>query len=294
MPSQQELIQSMLNTILPQFNAPGSSVYLPSYLQKSGYDPYSLKGGWNFGQITDPHFVALANSICGDIDMAGSPCPGTDTYIGAPAPPNYPTLNLVQVVINGFSNAFVKSLTAQADGVTVIGEIDLSTLPNFPPQVVINGLFTFTQFCCCSSDGKTCATAPKAEVGQGTFQATIPASSVVVTAKITTLAKDNLTIGATNVAYNIPPKPSPGSGPNVSIVVDITSLNVKDRTNANQLANNAFNSATALQYILTQINAGANQSGTLELISNILTTQIDQYLQQNHMYPYNGALQALF
>lgn len=298
--STQQLIQSMLNSVLPTMNTPGTSYYLPTWVTTNGYDPYGATEVMHWPvTLTDPTVLQTAASICAQIGMNGEPCSDPDAfYIGAPG--NSPVLvvggdNLGDLLISGFSNAVMSSMTSEAsDPYTIYAQVYFSTLPNYPSNTQISGNFTFTEYCCCSDDQKTCITTPDAQTGSGTFTATINGSAIgSITFKITDLAPGVLTIGVQSVVFSVPLNAD--GNPAITITIDITSIppNVNSQT-YNDAAMEAFNSPQALFNIVTQMNAIMSQPTQLAAIGTILTQLVDGYLKNNHQYPFNAASLALF
>jgi hypothetical protein len=171
----QEYIQQIMDGLYPKLNDPSSgSWYLPNFIKGSKYDPYG-PFGWDLGQLTDPGMLQAAAPICPSIDIVNTPCGDTDSYITAAIPPNYPTLNIVNAYIGGLANAVLERPIAQPpDGMQVKTRADFGTLSNFPKAITLTGDWTFVNYCCCSSDGKSCNGPVRAETGQGSFVATIP------------------------------------------------------------------------------------------------------------------------
>jgi hypothetical protein len=293
----QQVIQDMLNSVLPTVNTPGGQYYLPTWIQTNGYDPYGKTEAMTWAvSLSDQAVIQTAASICAQIDQGGEPCSDPDAFYIA-APGTQPKLVLGgkpgDLLISGFSNAYMASMTSQAsDPYTIIAVAQFSTLPNYAPNAVISGVFTFTEYCCCSDDQKVCTTTPDAQTGSGTFTATVNGSATAtITFKITDLAPGVLTIGVQGV--NIVP-PMKGGNPAITITIDITSIpkNVNSQT-YNDAAMEAFNSSQGLNNIVSQMNAIMNQPAQLNAMGNILTQVIDGYLKNSHQYPFNTASLAL-
>lgn len=298
----QEFIQQIMDGIYPKLNTPGGDYYLPTFITNNKYDPYG-PFQWDLGQLTDPQILNSTSTICTSIDISvGGACSDPNqSYINPPIPPNYPTLLLTDSFLGGLKNALAERPLAQPpDGRTVIMQIDFGTLTNFPAPITLDGNFTFTNYCCCSNDGNTCASAPKKEVGQGTFSAALPDPNVspnargyaVITFAITALAPGVLTLQVNSVIFT-PPKNADGT-PSMSVIVKITSI--PPGANPQQYDNIAmevFNSASARQTVINAINTMLNDPNNLAPISDLLTKEIDGYLQTNHQYPFDGSSFAI-
>jgi hypothetical protein len=295
----QQVIQNMLDSVLPTINTPGTSYYLPTWVQTNGYDPYGKKDGITWAVIlTDKNVIQTAASICAQLYQDGEVCKDPNAfYIAAPGHP--PVLvaggnSPGDLLISGFSNAVMASMTSQTnDPYTIVAIAKFSTLPNYAPNAVISGKFTFTEYCCCSLDQKACTTAPEAAVGSGKFTATIDGSATAtITFKITDLAPGVLTIGVQGVNLVMPTK---NGNPAITIKIDITSIpkGVNSKT-YNDAAMEAFNSPQGLSNIASQMNNIMNQPVQLETMGDILTQVIDGYLKNSHQYPFNAASLALF
>jgi len=295
----QEVIQNLLNSVLPIINTPGTSYYLPTWVQTNGYDPYGKTEAITWAvTLTDKTVIQTAASICAQLYQDGDVCKDPNAFYIA-APENPPVLvaggnNPGDLLISGFSNAVMASMTSQAnDPYTIVAIAKFSTLPNYPPNGVISGKFTFTEYCCCSLDQKVCTTTPEAAVGSGKFIATIDGSATAtITFRITDLAPGVLTIGVQGINLVMPTK---GGNPAITITIDITSIpkGVNSET-YNKAAMEAFNSSQGLNNIASQINAIMNQPVQLATIGDILTQVIDGYLKNSHQYPFNAASLALF
>jgi hypothetical protein len=297
--SEQDLIQQMLDKIYPILNDKNGGFYLPTFVRNSKYDPYDLPVKWSWN-LTDSNSIDTAGIICQDVAINDNtyPCtPATDSYILDPSVTV--TLSLTDVVIAGLSNIFTQRPTVAADGVTVTQIVELSTLtpPPYPPpttpSVTVGGNFVLTLNCCCSADKKTCVTGTSSQqTGTGTFLATIPnpkdtvktPTMAALTFVIEQISPGVLTIKATNVAFTLPVN----QDGNQSIFVDINITSTGEQESYNQLAENAFNSASGIQTLLTDVNQQLNTESALGQFSDVITNEIDGYLKQNHMYPFNS------
>src|SRR5271165_68518 len=295
----QEVIQNLLNSVLPIINTPGTSYYLPTWVLTNGYDPYGKTEAitWSVA-LTDQTVIQTAASICAQLYQNGEVCKDPNAFYIA-ASGNPPVLvaggnDPGDLLISGFSNAVMASMTSQtSDPYTIVAIAKFSTLPNFPPNAVISGKFTFTEYCCCSLDQKVCTTTPEAAVGSGKFIATIDGSATAtITFKITDLSPGVLTIGVQGINLVMPTK---NGNPAITITIDITSIpkGVNSKT-YNDAAMEAFNSPQGLNNIAAQINSIMNQPVQLATIGDILTQVIDGYLKNSHQYPFNAASLALF
>jgi hypothetical protein len=293
-----EFIQQIMDGIYPQFNTPGGPYYLPTFVTNNKYDPYG-PFAWDLGQLTDPQIVNSTSTICQSIDISkGGACANPNqSYINPPIPPNYPTLSLGASFLGGMKNALSERPIAQdPDGRTVIMQVDFGTLSGFPQAITLSGQFKFTNYCCCSNDGNTCASTPNAETGIGGYTATMPDPNVAPNARgnavivfaITALAPGVLNLQVNSVTFT-PPK-NPDGTPSMNVTVNITSM--PPGVNPQQYDNIAmevFNSASARQTIINSINSTLNQAGNLATISDLLTKEIDGYLRANHQYPFDGS-----
>src|SRR5271165_101980 len=125
----QEVIQNLLNSVLPIINTPGTSYYLPTWVLTNGYDPYGkTEALTSTVNITDPTAIETAASICADIDATGEPCKDPNAfYIGAPG--TQPLLVLGgndpgDLIITGFSNAVITYMTSQpSDPYTIVAQV---------------------------------------------------------------------------------------------------------------------------------------------------------------------------
>ncbi len=295
----QEVVQNMLNSVLPVINTPGTSYYLPTWVQTNGYDPYGKADGitWSV-TLTDQTVIKTAASICAQLWQNGGVCKDENAFYIA-APGNPPVLvaggkNPGDLLISGFANAVMASMTSQeGDPYTIVAVARFNTLPNYAPNAVISGKFTFTEYCCCSLDQKVCTTAPEAAVGSGVFTATIDGSATAtITFGIIDLDPGVLTIGVDSVNLVMPTK---NGNPAITIKIDITSIpkGVNSKT-YNDAAMEAFNSPQGLSNIAAQMNHIMNQPVQLETMGEILTGVIDGYLKNSHQYPFNAASLALY
>jgi hypothetical protein len=298
----QEFIQKMMDDLYPRLNKPGDSYYLPDWVKKSGYDPYG-PFNWEVGQIKDQTVLNSAATICQAIDVSGtSGCPAGQRYINAGMPPNYPTLTLSNCKLNGMRNVVADRPMAQPpNGRVIIMQTELGTLTLVPPitNLLIDGNFTFTNYCCCSTDKKTCSGAPQAQVGQGKFTIAFPGaakasqhSNAVITFTITDLRQGVLTMQVNSVILNVPM--GDDGAPSADVTVDITSFpDGADREDYSNIAMEAFNSPDARKMIHKSVNDTINTPATLATISDILSKAIAGFLRDNHMYPFDKSAAAI-
>jgi hypothetical protein len=300
-PTMQQYIQQIMDSLYPKLNDPNSAnYYLPNFIKGNGYDPYG-PFAWNLGQLTDPAMLEAAAPICPSIDVVDSPCGDTDSYITAAAPPNYPTLSIANGLIGGLANAVLERPIANPpDGFTINTRADFGTLSTFPKPITLTGDWTFVNYCCCSTDGKSCSGPPRAETGLGNFVATLPdpaagaanSGYVALGFTITNLSPGVLNLQVTSVNF-FPPTYQDGT-PAMQVKINITSIpkgaNPQSYSN---MAMKAFNSAQARTSIITSINATLNQSGNLAVISKLLTNVIDGYLRDSHQYPFDQSTFAI-
>jgi len=295
------IIQKMLDQVKSMINTPGASnsYYFPTWIKANGYDPYGKDNAlqWDLS-ITDPTIVSQANAICPTIDIQDSPCPDPQSFIGVPQ--KYPSLTLGgptpgQLVVSGVQNAFMNSMTCDVNSPLQLQAVMfLSTLPNFPKNVVINGNFSFTQYCCCSSDGNVCSGPPVPEIGTGTFSATFNSTpTITLFFDITNLSPGVLNIAVRKINF-IPSANWPGSA-DITVAIDIKSIPKTSKKDAyNNMAMAAFNSADGLKQLVQQINAVMNDPSQLAFMGTALTNVIDGYLKSSHQYPFDGSHLALF
>ena len=71
----QQVIQDMLNSVLPTINTPGGQYYLPTWIQTNGYDPYGKTEAMTWSvSLSDPTVIQTAASICAQIYLGwGNP-----------------------------------------------------------------------------------------------------------------------------------------------------------------------------------------------------------------------------
>jgi len=171
----------------------------------------------------------------------------------------------------------------------------ISQLLNMAQNVVLSGQFVFTQYCCCSVDGSTCNQAASAQVGTGTFTATIIGNPTYqINFQITNLAQNVLDIAVTSFTFTPPYQPGTQI-PNIGVAVDIQSIPTgANRQSYNNMAMQAFNSSAALQNIGQQINLILGDPAQLAFFSNVLTGVIDGYLRDSGQYPFGPATMAVF
>jgi hypothetical protein len=293
--SLQQIIQGLLDKVLSMVNTPGNSYYLPTWMVSHGYDPYGTQTAMSWSvQLTDPNVISAAATICPSIQVFKETCPDNFS-IGAPN--TNPSLVLGSdkpggMLVSGGSNAYVAALISDTfDPYLIIGRGTISSLPSpLPPNLVVSGDFTFTQYCCCSQDQTTCIATPVPVVGTGTFKATVNGpSQIQVNFAITKLAQGQLDIGVTSMTFT-PPMQAGKQVPDITVTVDITNIpEGANRASYNGLAEEAFNSDAALQNVNQQINAVMNAPGQLQFIGKVLTQVIDGYLMDNHQYPFDKA-----
>jgi hypothetical protein len=299
-----DIIQNMLNNvqIMINSNTPGNQYYLPTWLVNNNYDPYGANKAISWTVVlTDPGVIQTAASICPTIDITSSPCQDPNAqFIGAQN--NNPTLQLgdpnVQgsLQVTGASNADMTAMISDPNNpynITASGAI--STLPNLPQNVILTGQFTFTQYCCCSTDNVTCQGPPVPEVGTGTFTATMVGTPTFqIYFQITNLAQNVLDIKVVGMTFT-PPYQQGTQTPNIQVTVNITSIPTgANRQSYNNMAMLAFNSPSALQNIAQQINVILGDPAQLSFFSTVLTGVIDGYLKDNNLYPFGPLQMAVY
>ncbi len=292
------IIQKMLQQVMGIINTPGNPYYFPDWIQANGYDPYGQTQvlQWNLS-ITDPTIVDQANAICPTIDIQSSPCPGIQSFVGVPNA--YPSLTLGSpspggLVVSGARNAVMQSMTCDENNpLNLQAVMLLSTLGNYQRNIIINGNFTFTQYCCCSADNTTCAGPALPQVGTGTFTATFNSTPTITIAfNITALSPGVLNIAVNNINF-VPSSTWPGNA-NITVAIDIQSIPKGSKKDAyNNMAMAAFNSTDGLNQLVQQINVVLNDPKQLAFMGTALTNVIDGYLRSSGQYPFDGSFLAI-
>ncbi|MEM9556483.1 MAG: hypothetical protein AAGC60_19655 [Acidobacteriota bacterium] len=279
--SDQAIIQKMLDKFYPELNDPSSTLYLPKLIQSKGYDPDSV-GNLPVGSLPANGGTSGAQQICAAVAPFGEaaiPTPGVE-----------PSIDLTDVSIAGLSNVKVdRPIAGGSDGRTITATAEFLKLASpLPQQIVGKGNFTLKQQCCIAETKTTCkkGVAPLNETGKGTFTFTITGGTAQVVLCISKLAKDVLTLEAKSVEFK-PTLP-------FKITVDITSAPEKARQGFNNLAEGVLDTDKAQTAIMTQFNAVLNSEGRLDGFAKQLTEQLDDYLRDNHLYPFNGGFASLF
>jgi hypothetical protein len=300
------IVQKMLGQVMGMINSPGNSYYFPDWIKKNGYDPYGANKvmKWDI-TLSDPSILEQASNICMDINVDGTPCPDDQAfYIGVPN--SNPRLTLGGdtpggLLVTGCANAFMQSMVCDPNNAYNIQAImKLSTLPpsaNWTQNVVINGKFTFTQFCCCSTNQSTCVGPPQPQVGTGTFAATFNGpTTLLISFNITKLSPGVLNIAVSKVVFQPPMKQVSGKSlPNILVTIAIQSIpKMKNQDAYNNMAMGAFNSEQGLNSLVSQINVVMNDPSQLSFMSTALTNVIDGYLRANHLYPFDGSYLAVY
>lgn len=279
--SDQAVIQQMLDKLKAQLNTPGSSIYLPTIIKSAGYDPF-VGTPWSMDQLPAPGGTVAAKNICTGVFQSrgqfGIPTPTTPLpsllvtdSTGAKGP-----------TVTGASNMVVTSMTAGgSDGRTI------TVQTWFSAEIQVTGNFVLTQSCCQTSDHKTCADAAEQEIGKGTAVATLGVQQtpppITVVQQISALAPGVLTFVVNSVNYN----PDPNT---FSISAKVENLEPFWQQSVDEV----LGSVQTKQAIIQQINAQLVSSGFLTTLGNQLTTRIDQYLKDNHMYPFDSSFLSLF
>lgn len=280
--SDQALIQQLLDKLIVQLNTPGTSLYLPTVIKQSGYDPFTPATPWSMPQLPDPGGAVFAKNICTGVFQSqgefGLPTPS------APLPSLLVTDNsgTTGPTVTGASNMLVTSMTAGgSDGRTI------TVQTYFTANVVVSGNFVLNQSCCQTTDHKTCSGAPEQEIGKGPATATLAAQQtpppITVVQRIADLAPNVLTFVVTSVQYN----PDPNS---LSIDAQVQGLPAFWQQSVDEV----LGSLQTKQAILQQINSTILSSDFLTTLGQKLTTQIDAYLKANNMYPFNTSFLAAY
>jgi hypothetical protein len=277
--SDQPIIQQMLDKLLPQLNTPPpppNPVYLPDII-KPTYDPDNV-GKLDLGTLTGQGGTQAARNLCKSVAS-------TQGQMGIPVPGALPTLVLGSVsqqpvIATGLSNVKVTSLVSGgSDGHTITAQAAFGTL-------TLAGSFTLTQQCCYTQDLKSCSASMPLQVGTGTFTATIPSPTATIVFQITQIAQGVLTIAAQSAAL--------AAATSFNITVDITSVPPDLRQAWNQYAEEALSNSGTQASIVTSLNQFLNDPSRLSGLSATITQKVDDYLKQNHMYPFNGSFLSLF
>lgn len=279
--SDQSVIQQMLDKLKTQLNDPTSSIYLPTIIKNSGYDPF-VGTPWSMDQLPAPGGTLAAKNICTGVFQSqgefGIPTPT------APLPSLLVTdsTGTKGPTVTGASNMVVTSMTAGgADGRT----INVQTY--FSADILVTGNFVLTQSCCQTVDHKTCADAAEQEIGKGTAVATLGVQQtpppITVVQQISALAPGVLTFVVNSVQYS----PDPNT---FTIAAKVENLEPFWQQSVDEV----LGSVQTKQAIIQQINVELVRSGFLTTLGEKLTTQIDQYLKDNHMYPFNSSFLSLF
>ncbi|MEM8961151.1 MAG: hypothetical protein AAGD38_06725 [Acidobacteriota bacterium] len=278
--SDQQIVQQLLDKFYPKLNDPSSSVYLPKIIGEK-YDPDNV-GDLPVGALPSDPGEKAAKQICAAVAPFG------EAYI--PTPGVSPTIDLQNVTIAGLSNVKTdRPIAGGPDGRTITAEVQFLTLPAPLPQAVTGtGNFILDQQCCTTTDGTTCKSGVSKhdEEGKGTFKFTIKSGAATLVIKIADLAPGVLTLKVSSVEFK-PVLP-------FEITVDITTAPEKARQGFNNLAEGTLNTNEAQSAIIMQLNKSLNDDNRLSGLGQILTDKADQYLRDNHLYPFNGGAESLF
>jgi hypothetical protein len=285
---------SFLNELEQELSNPNSNMYLPRLVleQQPPYDPY-VAGDWPFGSIQPPEGPVLASSICGAIGVAQQP---SQIWIATPAnnapAPEYPLpwLKLTNVTVVGLANVKLASLVADPpNSFNLKATIDFGLLSGtapdsnnqpYPlsPNIVVSGSFILGQSCCpITPPNKTSCSGPSNdEIGTGTFTTTIQGSigSALFEVSFQSQAPE-LLVNVTNMQFT--------SGPiNTTVAID----KIPNQQIWDQQAQTAFNSSTTQALIVNQINQVLGGTSAQQTLSTVLQASMNQYLQQQNLYPY--------
>jgi hypothetical protein len=280
--SDQSVIQQMLDKLKVQLNDPSSSIYLPTVIKQAGYDPFTPKDPWSMDSLPAPGGTIAAKNICTGVFQSkgefGIPTPT------APLPSLLVTdsTGALGPTVTGASNMLVTSMLAGgSDGRTI------TVQTYFSANILVSGNFVLTQSCCQTSDHKTCAGSPESEVGKGTAVATLGVQQspppITVVQQISQLGPNLLTFVVESVQY----QPDPSTLDIQAKVIDLPDY-------WQQSVDEVLGNVQTKQAIIQQINVQLVSSGFLQTLGTQLTTRIDQYLKDNHMYPFNGSFLSLF
>ena len=287
-----DLVQKMLDKLWPELNDPVSGgkanpLYLPRIIQNQGYDPYSV-GSWTLGTV---HVGGDAGTqICGPAGIEQN-----QNWIASTNTPD-PYIVITSATLTGVSNIFANTATAVGSGYTIVADAQLSVLPTHPqssgmtlaPEIKLAGFFELQQWCCVTTDFTTCHALPPPpgqQAGHGTFKATIPKSSGTMLLEIASLAPNVFQLGVSTVNYRVE---------TISFDAQITSVPSAQQQHWDSVANKALNSKEATKAVVSHINAVLNTSKERDRLAQALTKRIDQYLKDNHQYPFDNAYEAIF
>jgi hypothetical protein len=110
---------------------------------------------------------------------------------------------------------------------------------------------------------------------------------------ITQLSPGVLTLQAKSVKLSVPNQPgSNPAKPNMSVAIQITSAG--NQAVFNNLAEEAFNSAESINTILNNANNELSSPSELTSFSKLVTGEVDDYLQGNHLYPFNNPSASIY
>lgn len=294
---EQQYIQDWLNKLFPSLVQE-----LPQLLKNGGFDPYGgpPPGGgfsWDLGQIPGDAGVTAAQIVCGRVGAAQFP---QEIWIPFPVggQPSLPSIQLSKSFVNGFSQVQIPPYNPSnppASGFYAPPDQDRVIVISaaFTGGVLqLAGSFTFFQDCCQapSSSSQTCSPGVSEQnlQAEGTYTATVQSATVQITLQITALATNQLTVQATAVSLNIAPTTD-----NMKVSIDITSVNDGNEQDYDQSADQLFNQNSTLGTIVTSLQQQLQMQSNLDIFGQEMTTQLDNFLQQNHYYPYGPPSLAL-
>lgn len=291
--SEQQYIQNWLNQLFPSLTAT-----LPQLLKQGGFDPYGgpPPGGgftWDLGQIPGSAGASAAQIVCGRVGAAQWP---QEIWIPFPtgSGPSLPDIQLSKSFVNGFSQVQIPPYNAAnppSSGFYAPLDQDRVIIINatFGDSVLkLAGSFTFFQNCCQAPSGSSTACSPGVTEqnlqAEGTYTATIVSAAVQITLQITTLAPNVLVVVANAVTLTIAPTTD-----NMQIAINITSVSDGNEDDYDQSAEQLFNQNSTLGTIVSSLQQQLQMPSNLTIFGQEMTTQLDQFLQQNHYYPYGPA-----
>jgi hypothetical protein len=292
--SEQQYIQNWLNQLYPTL-----VVQLPQLLKNGGFDPYGgpPPGGgfsWNLGQFTGGIAANAAQSVCGNVGL-------THNAIWIPFPvsgqPSLPSIQMDKSFVNGFSQVSIPPFNAAnppASGFYAPLDQDRVIIINgsFTNSVLtINGVFSLFQNCCQGSLKTNQCDAGVTEQNlqaSGNYTATVVAAEVQIVLQITALATNQLTVQANAVTLTIA-----ATTQNMQVSFVFTQANDGSLQSYNNGAQLLFNQSSTMGTIVASLQQQLQMQSNLTIFGQEMTTQLDNFLQQNHYYPYGPPTLAL-
>lgn len=278
--------QKVVPGMVKDLNNPQSSSYLPKLIQTTTkFDPQNspyvgyASGSWTMGNLTGQAGEQAAENICTAVQPYG------EIYI--PTPGATPFINLTNVHIKNLSQVRVHSFQAYGpdNAIYFLGGLEWGDLTAHGIQgIQITADFKLSQTCCASSDNKTCnPNSNNDQVGTGTMTLTMPTATATGNLPLTKLAQNVLTIGVNSLTFE-----SDTSKMTVSVCIN----NIPHKEMWEQHAEKALNSTMTLENIISKIQEQLNNDKSQ--IGQAFTQNIDQYLENEHQYPYGPMTAMVF